>query len=360
MTRRMPSMSSNSAPGSGAAARNVTPTGKLGFRGRRATPEERALILDEFFFEGERRQPYLVQFFILMALSAAIASFGLANDSAAVVIGAMLVAPLMTPILASAAALVQGWLERAIMSLAIVAAGSLVAVGIGLIVALLTGRLASGAPLPGELLARTSPNMGDLAIAVLAGIAGAFVSVRSEASSALPGVGIAVALVPPRATIGMTLGVGSPDLAVGASLLYMTNLVGIVVAASVVFTLAGFAAFAATSERARRRAWAMAVIALMVVGVPLFLQSQSLLEENRTLASAAQVIDEWAPDHRLEDISIDRQDGTTRILLRIVGTEPPPATDELATMLAAALQRDVTTGVAYVALDEASAPAAAR
>jgi uncharacterized membrane protein len=202
--------------------------------------------------------------------------------------------------------------------------------------------------------------MGDLFIAVLAGIAGAFVSVRSEASSALPGVGIAVALVPPLATIGMALGIGGLDLALGASLLFMTNLVGIVVAASVVFTVAGFAAFSVTSERARRRAWAIAVIALVVVGVPLFLQSQRLLEENRTLASAARVIHEWAPDHSLEDIAIDGQDGTTHILLRIVGTEPPPATDELATMLAAALHRDVRTGVAYVALDEASAQTTAK
>ena len=224
-------MSSDSSPRSGAASRNVTPTGRLGFRGRQATPEERELILDEFFFEGDRRQPYLVQFFILMVLSAGIAGFGLANDSAAVVIGAMLVAPLMTPILATSAAIVQGWLERTATSLAIVVVGSLVAIGVGLIVAWLTARLSTGAPLPGELLARTSPNLGDLAIAVLAGVAGAFVSVRSEASSALPGVGIAVALVPPLATIGMTIGLGQIDLAIGATLLYLTNLVGIILAA---------------------------------------------------------------------------------------------------------------------------------
>ena len=91
--------------------------------------------------------------------------------------------------------------------------------------------------------------IGDLAIAVLAGTAGAFVSVRSEASSALPGVGIAVALVPPLAAIGMTLGIGDLDLAGGAILLYLTNLVGIILAASIVFTLAGFAAFSVAPAR---------------------------------------------------------------------------------------------------------------
>ena len=72
-----------------------------------------------------------------------------------------------------------------------------------------------------------------LAIAILAGVAGAFVSARSEASSALPGVGIAVALVPPLATIGMTIGLGQIDLAIGATLLYLTNLVGIILAATI-------------------------------------------------------------------------------------------------------------------------------
>jgi len=66
---------------------NVAPVGKLGFRGRAASPEERAHILEGFFFEGDRRTPYLQQFFVLMVLSATIAGFGLANNSAAVVIG---------------------------------------------------------------------------------------------------------------------------------------------------------------------------------------------------------------------------------------------------------------------------------
>ncbi len=95
---------------------SLTPVGKLGFRGRAATPEERARIFDALFFEGEQRIPYLQKFFILMLLSSAIAAFGLVNDSAAVVIGAMLVAPLMTPILAIAAAIVHGWGRRALES----------------------------------------------------------------------------------------------------------------------------------------------------------------------------------------------------------------------------------------------------
>lgn len=185
------------------ASSGVTPVGKLGFRGRAATPEERARILDNFFFEGHRRSPYLQQFFVLMVLSAAIAGFGLANDSAAVVIGAMLVAPLMTPILATAAATVQGWGRRTVESLAIVVGGALAAIAVGVAIGLMILTLRTGLPLPGEIIARTGPNLIDLSIALAAGAAGGFVAVRSEASGALPGVGIAVALVPPLATVGV-------------------------------------------------------------------------------------------------------------------------------------------------------------
>ena len=121
-------------------------------------------VLDALFFEGERRIPYLQQYFVLMLLSAAIAAFGLVNDSAAVVIGAMLVAPLMTPILAVAAATVQGWGRRAGDSLAIVAGGALVASASASRSTFLPS-LHTGLPLPDELLARTGPNMVDLVIA---------------------------------------------------------------------------------------------------------------------------------------------------------------------------------------------------
>jgi len=95
-----------------------------------------------------------------MLLSAAIAAFGLVNDSAAVVIGAMLVAPLMTPILAVAAAVTQGWARRALESLLIVAAGALVGIAVGIAVGLLMPSLHTGLPLPGEILRvaeRTAP-----------------------------------------------------------------------------------------------------------------------------------------------------------------------------------------------------------
>jgi hypothetical protein len=138
--------------------RSLIPSGDLGVRGRELPLEERARILDELFFEEDRRVPYLWRFVSLIVFSSSIAAFGLVNDSGAVVIGAMLVAPLMTPILGLAAATVQAWLARQVESLAIIGGGALLAVGVGWVVARVLPEVDGDVTLPGELLARTAPN----------------------------------------------------------------------------------------------------------------------------------------------------------------------------------------------------------
>ena len=337
---------------------SLAPVGKLGFRGRSATPEERSTILDSFFFEGERRIPYLQQFFVLMVLSAAIAAFGLANESAAVVIGAMLVAPLMTPILAIAAAIVEGWGRRALDSLVIVGAGSLAAIGVGVVVGLLVPSLRTGLPLPGELLARTGPNLIDLFIALAAGAAAGFVAVRTEACGALAGVGLAVALVPPLACAGITLGLGEWGLALGALLLFTTNLVAIVLASGLVLAAAGFAAFrdlegARSASLAARLVW----LALLVVAIPLAFQSWERYQESTARAELVRDAREWATGLKVRDAEIDRSVEPVQVTVTVTGAMTPPEPDGLARMVADDLRRAVEVDVVYVPVTEGSAPA---
>jgi len=351
-------MSSTEKPGTAASPtkQSLAPTGKLGFRGRSATPEERAQVFEAFFFEGKRRIPYLQQFFTLMALSAAIAAFGLVNDSAAVVIGAMLVAPLMTPILAIAAAIVQGWGQRVVESVAIVGAGALAAIVVGMVVAFMTPALRSDLPLPGELLARTNPNLIDLAIALAAGAAGGFVAVRTEASGALPGVGIAVALVPPLATVGLAAGLGLWDLSLGALLLFVTNLVAIVLAAGLVFVAAGFAAFRdAEGLRQSKLASVIIVVAVIVVGIPLLLHSLQRVEQGDAVAAVARQTTEWAPGMMVTEVIVDRSVDPIEVTIGVTGLEPPPAVAILATRLAEDLNADVNVEVGYIPLTSANA-----
>ena len=186
---------------------------------------------------------------------------GLINDSAAVVIGAMLVAPLLIPIMALSAAVAEAWPRRQLESLAIVLGGALVAIGVGWLTAALTPRVGSGAILSGEILARTNPNMLDLGIAIAAGAAGAYITVRSEAGSALPGVWIAVALIPPLATVGITLYADQSTLAGGAAVLFVTNLAAMVLAGGITFMVAGFVV---SGESVRQRRYALAFVIVLV------------------------------------------------------------------------------------------------
>lgn len=184
--------------------------------------------------EGAR---WRVDFFTMLSLSAVLASLGLLLNSPAVIIGAMLVAPLMTAIVGLGLGTVEGdiYLLRtaAVSSLR----GVLLAVAIGLIL----GLAIPGARPTAEILSRTQPNVLDLGVALASGAAGAYALCRKNVSAALAGVAIAAALVPPLATVGIGLGFGRWDIAGGASLLFATNLVAIAAASTVVFLLIGFA-----------------------------------------------------------------------------------------------------------------------
>ena len=153
----------------------------------------------------QSRSRWDVDFLSLMALSTAIAALGLIQGSTAVVIGAMLVAPLMTPLLSAGLALVQGNLPLLRTASRALILGFLTALVIGFALGVLS-------PMPSlsdELTARGQPTLLDLGIAFFSGLAAAYASARPALSAALPGVAIAAALVPPIATVGVSLSQGA-------------------------------------------------------------------------------------------------------------------------------------------------------
>jgi uncharacterized hydrophobic protein (TIGR00271 family) len=170
--------------------------------------------------------------------SAGIATFGLVENSPAVIIGAMLISPLMGPIMGTGLALAIGDLYLGFKAVLNLLASVAVSIGFsGLLVWLLPFHSATS-----EILARTNPNLLDLGIALLCGLAGSVVVCRGSGDgvTALPGVAIAVALMPPLCAMGFGLGSGV-DLQImgGAGLLFLTNLVAIVATAFIVFLLVG-------------------------------------------------------------------------------------------------------------------------
>lgn len=177
-------------------------------------------------------------FIFMLTISTGIAALGLIQNSTAVVIGAMLVAPLMTPLVAVGMALAQRNLQLFRSALRT----SLIGIGCALLVAALVGVLSPWGDLSAEVVARGGPNLFDLGIALLSGMAAAYALARPGLAGTLVGVAIAVALVPPLAAVGIAFTHREFGIGYGALLLFTTNFFAIVIGATMVFEFFGSAA----------------------------------------------------------------------------------------------------------------------
>lgn len=287
---------------------------------------ERAAQAATLYFEAPSRRTKLGTWWVMLVLSVAIASFAVLADSTAVVIGAMLVAPLMTPILGLAGALVNGWGRRALHSAALVAAGALAAVTLAYGVAAWSPVVLTVAT-NSQIVSRVSPNTIDMLIALAAGAAGAFATVNARVASGIAGVAIAVALVPPLAVVGICLNVGEFGDAGGAALLFLTNFVAIVLSAGVTFVLTGFARPYALAHRPAQIAKTVApfVVGAGIILVPLMATSEGLLQSETHARNASATVNDWLGEDSaftLTDLVV--ADGTVQVTVTGPG-EPPSA-----------------------------------
>jgi uncharacterized hydrophobic protein (TIGR00271 family) len=248
-----------------------------------------------------------VDFFIMMGLSAIIATYGLLQDSTAVIIGAMLVAPLFTPILAFSLAIVQG--DIRLLRLALESALKGVALAIGLAVFLTA--LSPLRVVTHEIASRTHPNLFDLAVALASGAAGAYAVARKDVAASLPGVAIAAALVPPLGVIGVGLAMGDPQIAGGGGLLFVTNLIAITLAGSVTLLLLGFRPTARAEREAHLRYGLVVTLALLaVIAIPLGVVFVDSVQESRLGRTIDQVLRlqlEQAADLEVVDFTFDHR-----------------------------------------------------
>lgn len=251
-------------------------------------------------------------FYVLLTLAGTIATFGLLANSAATIIGAMIVAPLMGPILGVAFSMVMGNRRLLKRSLLAVVSGTGLVILLSLIICQLTG-LSS---LTSEIAARTAPTLLDLGVALAAGTAGAYAKSRREISDALPGVAIAVALVPPLSVVGVGLATQMPAIAAGSFLLFLTNLVGIIFSGSVVFLLQRYGSIARA-----KRGLMVAITGLIVLAIPLGLAFQDLVMEQRIREKIRVLIDEETVTFADQDIrrfEVHRHDHQLMVSIDIV------------------------------------------
>ena len=197
----------------------------------RITPERAQFVVQEI---SEASEPGL-RFYILVIVSTMIAGFGLTMNSTAVIIGAMLVAPLMTPIFGMALALIRGDAHLLGKASQAEIAGVAAAVAMGFILGLVYRSLEQTP----EMISRTQPQLFDLMVAIFSGFAGAYALVDEKISPALPGVAIATAIVPPLANTGLCFAVGAYAGGVGSFLLFFSNFLSILLVASIVFWFFG-------------------------------------------------------------------------------------------------------------------------
>lgn len=267
----------------------------------------------EVRFENISRPTF--EFFILLGSSTIIATLGLFQNSAAVIIGAMIIAPLMRPLMGLALSSItadERLFKRALMTLV---AGS--AFGIGISYA--GAQLLQSIQLTPEILGRTHPTLLDLGVALAAGAVGAYCQSREDIRDSLAGVAIAVALVPPLSVVGIGLARGSGAVASGAAVLYATNLVGITVAAATVLLLMGYSPV----NKAKTAIFAsIAFLAFLVV--PLGFSMRELLLENRLSMEINTLLKEKTftfKNARLQSVEVKRFKTPMDVVATVYGAE---------------------------------------
>lgn len=320
-------------------------------RENRFAPEDVPGFEAKLFHEGKTRRLYLEQFGVLLLLATVIATMGILGDSTAAVIGAMIIAPLMTPIMAAAAALVTGNMARAGQSFLLVVIGVIGAIGLSALLSrLYTGVISFDGN--SQILGRISPSMIDLIAALASGAAGAFCMSREDISDSLPGVAIAISLVPPLCVVGISLQAGEWAAAQGAFLLFAANCLAILLAGGGVLALLGLsrAAMVEVKGPARRNAFVAVTLGVLLVAVPLWFTGVRIAEDAHTEGVSKAVAQGWVAGTRYEvqRVAADEND----ITIVIVGQGAMPTFDELTMDLRSALQRPVKVVLRAVPAEE--------
>ena len=211
-----------------------------------------------------------MNYVVLMVLSTMLATVGLYMDSAAVIIGAMLLAPLMAPLVSASMGILRG------DNLLFFAAVRTIIIGvvIALCSAALTTLMFQHKPVTDEMLGRLNPSLLDLAVAVFSGIAAAYSKAFRQISQNLAGVAIAVALVPPLAVAGIGAGRGDLMFFWQALLLFLTNMIGIIIAGMFTFRVLGYSPVVRNKQ-----GLGVMLLLLVLVSIPLYAAYHQIVDQ---------------------------------------------------------------------------------
>jgi len=297
---------------------------------------------DKLFIEGSQTARRLTNFFVLLLTATVIATYGVLSNSTATVIGAMIVAPLMGPIMATTAAVIMGSLPRALRAIALVAVGIVTVILLAYLLTWVVPAVTISFTSNEEITSRINPGLYALLTALGAGAAGAFITSRAEIADSIGGVAIAISLVPPLCVVGISLQEGQLDAASGAFLLFTTNFLAILLAGGIVFVMVGLGRYAATNEEARlrRRGLVLFVVGIVLVTIPLAVTGYQNVTHEKENDQAAGVVDQWLQGtaYRLATLNVNGN----MVIAAIEGSGELKPTRQLANQLALALGNPIT------------------
>jgi uncharacterized hydrophobic protein (TIGR00271 family) len=282
----------------------------------------------QLLFDGPDARRKLSRFWTLLVLAAVIASAGIVSDSTATVIGAMIVAPLMTPILGSVLSIATGDGRNLVRSLGLVATGAVSVICIGYLIGL-TVPYDVVAATSSQVAGRIHPRLIDLLAALATGAVGSFALVRSDVSDTLPGVAIAISLVPPLAVAGITLESGAPHESIGATLLFLTNVGAILLSGLIVMALYRVRRTENLTDKARGGRLPLIVVLLFVlaIAIPLAATSRTITREAIDASNVQTIATKWAAPSGWTIESVDPD--SSGVSVHAAGPPPAPASAAL-------------------------------
>ncbi len=328
---------------------------RLGITRVRLTSEQRRTIENGLYERARIGGPSTRNFIVLSVLSSTIAALGLLLDSAPAVIGAMLLGSFMVPLLAIAGALVQGWGRRLGRALVMTLLGIVLSVGSGYLVGRIVRERLNGVDLPSLLAAIVRPGLLDLAIALAAGIAAGYVTLRTEAGGALSGVAVSVTIEPPLAAIGLFLAAGNHPAMRQAMLAMVTNFGALVVGATFAMAWWGFADKATRTRAGSTRVRLGVVVWLLALGavaVPLTVYSQRTVDDQRFEDLVVSTVGEWDPSVSLSSVDARVRDGVAVVKVVLSGPRQPEPAWRLAELLSQQERVKVTVDVTFTLATE--------
>lgn len=286
---------------------------------------------DAVFFDGAaaKVRSMHTRFWLLLLLASAIATAGIVANSTATVIGAMIVAPLMRPIQGTMLSTVLGDHRNLVRSVALMLSGAAAAVGVGFLLGLLVVSPMT-AETNSQIAGRVSPGLVDLFAALAVGVVGSIALIRSDISDTLPGVAIAISLVPPLCAAGLALESGEPGQAFGAVLLFATNVAAILATGALIMGVFGYSRLrleASDDKEAERRRRSrtyltMAALVLAVSG-PLTWSTAHAIQNNSRIAQIRTYVNEAASGSKWTIVSVTaRENSMVHVLIK--GTPPLP------------------------------------